>query len=72
MSHPVPHESAIEFHSVHFRINGRELISNLDLEIRCGETLVLRGREFTRHDISGAVPVAIIRDTTSGKGCEIP
>ena len=44
MSYPVPHESAIEFRSVHFRTNGRELISNLDLEIWRGETLVLLGR----------------------------
>ncbi|MGH9402946.1 MAG: ATP-binding cassette domain-containing protein, partial [Terriglobia bacterium] len=44
MSHPVPPESAIEFRNVHFCANGRELISNLDLEIRRGETLALLGR----------------------------
>ncbi|MGH9407098.1 MAG: ATP-binding cassette domain-containing protein [Terriglobia bacterium] len=40
----MPSEAAIEFRSVSFRTDGRELISNLSLEIRRGETLVLLGR----------------------------
>ncbi|MGH9343276.1 MAG: ATP-binding cassette domain-containing protein, partial [Terriglobia bacterium] len=44
MGPPSAQESAIEFRSVHFAINGRELISNLSLDVRRGETLAVLGR----------------------------
>lgn len=37
-------EPAIEFRSVHFSINGRELISDLNFTVQRGETLALLGR----------------------------
>src|SRR5207244_10565108 len=39
------HDSAIEFRNVSYRLDGgRELLSNLNLQILHGETLVLLGR----------------------------
>lgn len=37
-------EVAVQFHQVSYRIAGTEILSNLDLEIRQGETVVLLGR----------------------------
>ncbi len=37
-------EVAVQFHQVSYRLSGREILSNLDLEIRQGETVVLLGR----------------------------
>ena len=36
--------TAIEFHRVWFRLNGRPLLQDLDLSVKQGETLVLLGR----------------------------
>ncbi|MGH9351283.1 MAG: ATP-binding cassette domain-containing protein, partial [Terriglobia bacterium] len=44
MGPPAAQESAIEFRGVHFAIDGRELISNLSLDVRRGETLAVLGR----------------------------
>jgi osmoprotectant transport system ATP-binding protein len=45
MPPPVQNGPAIEFHNVVFRIDGgRELLSDLNLEVQQGETLVLLGR----------------------------
>ncbi len=37
-------EVAVQFHQVSYRLSGTEILSNLDLEIRQGETVVLLGR----------------------------
>ncbi|MCZ6769268.1 MAG: ATP-binding cassette domain-containing protein [Acidobacteria bacterium] len=37
-------EVAVQFHQVFYRLAGTEILSNLDLEIRQGETVVLLGR----------------------------
>jgi osmoprotectant transport system ATP-binding protein len=44
MSDSGTHELTIEFGHVYFEAEGRELISNLSLQIRRGETFVLLGR----------------------------
>lgn len=41
---PQTNENAVEFNSVTYAVNGRNLISNLSFGIRRGETLVLLGR----------------------------
>ncbi len=37
-------EVAVQFHQVSYRLSGREILSDLDLEISQGETVVLLGR----------------------------
>ncbi len=44
MSHPPSDAAAIAFDQVHFRLDGRDLLTDLTLEIHRGETVVLLGR----------------------------
>ena len=37
-------EYAVQFHGISYRLSGREILSDLNLEIRQGETVVLLGR----------------------------